>query len=450
MRIEINEPQAIWENGQQAAQLDNIYPPKGEGDQADRIFIVSSGKADNGLTSKDVIKNISGYFRRYRSASGEISDDDIRAAIDTCRSADTNALPNGISLVMLCLHPEGMTIVSAGNCRAFQIRPSAKRVVYENSGGEKVTLDNPLIYHSSDVLPGDFLYLCTKGMMAKYDSDGVCQFFSEEGSNDKKRNILRSSTADVKDNHAAMFIKVASVIGDDGSEASARRTIVIPEIKSVKPLNSQYDLDDEDDETEVGTPVDEGGVEKPQPEAIKPKTEKPKKQPETPKRATPAKPLAQKKHSPRPISQYEDERRQTNTRMVVLVAAIVVLAIAAGMLWYFNSSSPRKAPVDTTAVEPEKVDTTATPVSEPADSAIIPDSAIAEPERTMPVETHHKKADENSYNSDVEPSTTTESTESNEPTTTEPEHSTTSEPAKSATKETPSTDAPASSTDKAQ
>lgn len=44
MRIEINEPQAIWENGQQTAQLDNIYPPKGEGDQADRIFIVSSGK----------------------------------------------------------------------------------------------------------------------------------------------------------------------------------------------------------------------------------------------------------------------------------------------------------------------------------------------------------------------------------------------------------------------
>lgn len=50
-----------------------------EGDQADRIFIVSSGKADNGVTSKDVIKSISGYFRRYRSASGEISDDDIRA-----------------------------------------------------------------------------------------------------------------------------------------------------------------------------------------------------------------------------------------------------------------------------------------------------------------------------------------------------------------------------------
>lgn len=106
--------------------------------------------------------------------------------------------------------------------------------------------------------------------------------------------------------------------------------------------------------------------------------------------------------------------------------------------------------VDTTAVEPEKVDTTATPVSEPADSAIIPDSAIAEPERTMPVETHRKKADENSYNSDVETSTTTEPTEPTEPAATESEHSTTSEPAKSATKETPSTDAPAASTDKAQ
>lgn len=434
MRIEINEPQAIWEIGQQTEQRDNIYPPKGEADQADRIFIVCSGNGTNGATSKDIIKNISGYFKRYRLASGEISDDDIRAAIDTCRATD-NTLPSGISIVILCMHHEGITVVCAGNSHFYQIRPSAKRIVYEYKGSEKATLSTPSVYHTDDIVPGDYFYACSNGMLEQTDSNAVCQFFSEEGSDDKKRNMLRSSTSGNKANHAAIFIKVRSVIGEDGKELAERRSIVIPDIKSAKPISNPYDNDDDDEEEVVVKPTENADTQN---------TPKPQAKSEV-KKPQPQKQHSQTKHQPRPISRYDDERKQTNTRMVVLVAVIVVLAIAAGMLWYFNSSTGSSLPVDTTTVEPEKVDTTATQTSEPADSAIIPDSAIAEPERTEVEPTPKRRTVEPTYKEETEEEPSTEATETTEPTSTETDHHSESETPKPASKE-PQTSEPATST----
>lgn len=438
MRIEINEPQAIWEIGKQSEQQDNIYPRKGEADQADRIFIVCSGHSSDGTTSNDVIKNISGYFKRYRSGTGEISDEEIRESIDTCRSKEGNAYPNGISFVMLCLHREGITIVSAGsNVHVFQIRPSAKRVIYENNGSDKATMANPLIYHTDDIEPDDYFYVCTKGMLEGTDTVAVGNYFSEPGSDDKKRNVLRSTTANNTANHAAYFIKIRSIISDDGNEVTSRRPIVIPEIKSAHPIGKAYDEDEEDDEkTEVVKPTEE--IKKPEirkPEPPRQPVQKPRTQPK------------QEKKGPRPISQYEDERHQTNVRMVVLVVAIVILAIAAGALWYFNSSSDKSLPADTTQVEtPVARDTTTTPTTEPADSAIIPDSAIAEPDRKMPpVRQTTKKTEEPTptsssvYDNPYDDETTPSETEK----TTEPDHKTeptTSKPSSTETPKAPKTE----------
>lgn len=432
MRIEINEPQAIWEIGQQTEQQDNIYPRKGEADQADRIFIVSHGHASNGLTSQNLIKNISGYFKRYRSGSGVISDDEIMASLETCRPADGQQL-SGISFAMLCIHVDGVTVVSAGNCRVFQIRPSAKRIVFENNGSDKATVNNPAITHIDDIEPGDYFVVCSDGIMESMDSAAICQFFSEEGSDDRKRNMLRSATSSNKGNHTAYFIKIRTIVNDDGKELTGRHNIVIPDIKSVKPISqSSYDDDDEDDEEEV--------VVKPEEQEEKP-TPKPALKPQEPRRPQPQRPTNNTKHQPRPISQYEDERHSTNVRMVVLVAVIVVLAIAAGTLWYFNTSSEKSQPADTTTVEaPAAVDTTAA-TGEPADSAMIPDTAIAEPERNMPIVNTHKRTETHQSSIDDETESTESEatgTESTEPT---DEHST-EHKAESGSTTAPSTETP--------
>lgn len=398
MRIEINEPQAIFELGQQSEQKDAIYPRKGEADQADRIFIVSDGSGATSLTSQQLINNIAAYFRRYRNGNGDITDDDIMNAIATCRPADGATEPKGLSMVMVCLHNDGVTVVSAGNCRVLQVRPSAKKIVFENAGSEKYSILNPDIRHIDDVQPNDYFVVLTDGMLEQTDSNKICEFFAEEGSDDKKRNILRSTTSSNKDNHSLYFFKVRSVIYEDGKDVSGRRNIVIPDIKTVKPVtNSDYDDEDDDDEvvnaTEMVQPEKEETKKpqpkKPQPEE-RPRPQRPQPQPQRPRPA--------KSNGPRPISQYEEERHSTNVRMVVLVAVIIVLAIAAGTLWYFNSSSPKTLPADSTAVEaPVHADTTATATPEPADSAMIPDSAVAEPERDYSAAGTRKRVEKPSY-----------------------------------------------------
>lgn len=434
MRIEINEPQAIWELGQQTEQHDTLYPKKGEADQADRIFIIGSGHSANGETSQDVIKNISGYFKRYQLASGEISDDDIRAAIDTVRSKDSNAWPDGVSIAMLCLHHEGITVVTVGNCHVFQVRPAAKRLMFENKGSEKSSFANPAIAHISDIEPGDYFVACTNGVMEQMDSAAILNFFAEAGSDDRKRNRLRSSTAQNKANHSVLFFNVRTIVSEDGKEIVGRRPIVIPEIKSAKPIDNNYD-DEEDEEEEAQVVKPEKPAEKPAPKPT-PKPA-PVQRPQQPKQHT------QTKHEPSPISRYDDERHQTNVRMVVLVAVIVILAIAAGMLWYFNSSSTKPVPADTTSVEPVVKDTTAT-TAEPADSAIIPDSAIAEPEQNTPAVAPRKHAPEPTYNTSTVEEPTEDEATTTEPSTTESDHKSDAETTKPAadaskTESTPST-----------
>lgn len=395
MRIEINEPQAIFELGQQPEQKDAIFPRKGEADQADRIFIISDGHAAKGLTSQQLIKNIAAYFRRYRSGNGDIPDEEVLNAIATCRPSDGVGEPAGLSMAMLCLHNDGVTVVSAGTCRVLQIRPSEKKVVFENAGSEKFSVLNPDIKHLDDIQPNDFFVVLTDGMLDDYDSNKLCEFFSEEGSDDKKRNILRSSTSSNKDNHSLYFFKVRSVIYEDGRDINGRRNIVIPEIKSVKPVNNDYDDEDEDDEVVNGveTPAAD---EEPKKAAVEKRPQPQRPQPQRPQPQRP-RPVSNASRGPRPISQYEEERHSTNVRMVILVAVIIVLAIAAGTLWYFNSSSPKALPADSTSVEtPVHTDTTAT-TAEPADSAMIPDSAVAEPERTYQTTTARKKAEKASY-----------------------------------------------------
>lgn len=433
MRIEINEPQAIWEIGQQTEQQDTLYPKKGEADQADRIFIVASGHSANGMNSQDVIRNISGYFKRYQLASGEISDEDIRAAIDTVRAKDSNAWPDGISFAMLCLHHEGITVVTIGNCHVFQIRPAAKRLMFENKGTEKASFASPAITHLSDIEPGDYFVACTNGIMEQMDSAAILNFFAEAGSDDRKRNRLRSSTAQSKANHSALFFNIRTIVSEDGKEIVGRRPIVIPEIKSAQPINKNYDDEDEDDdEAQIVKP--EKPVEKPAP-----------KQAPTP-RPQQTKQHTQTKHEPHPISRYDEERHQTNVRMIVLVAVIIVLAIAAGMLWFFNSSSTKQVPADTTAVEPVVKDTTAT-TAEPADSAIIPDSAIAEPEQNTPAVEPRKHPQQSEYSTpSVEEPSEDETTTTEPSSTTEPDHKTETESTKPST-EAPKTESTPSTTE---
>lgn len=364
MRIDIYEPQAIWEVGQQPDQQDVLYPRKGETDEADRLFLLCDGRNANGTTSKNVVANISGYFKRYQTARGVLSDETLLQAISTALPTDSDhtQLAAQASLSMICLHGGGVTLVNTGRCKTFHIRPSEKRILFESRQRDKAELSDPTIAHVTDVQPGDYFLVCSDGLLEQMTSDDVCKFFSESGSDDKKRNLLRAATANNKDNHSALFFKVKGVVSEVGDElledSEERQTTTSNNVtKVVRPIAEEKTTAPQQSKSSTQQP-------KPSYRQLEPKNN-----------------YRQQRRVP---GTYEEEHH-SNIRMIILVVVIVVLAIAVGALWYFNSPSSGTLPADSTEIVSPAVEDTTAQKSEPADSAMIPDSALVEPEPAAPV-----------------------------------------------------------------
>ena len=77
----------------------------------------------------------------------------------------------------------------------------------------------PSIVHITDLRPGDYLYICSDGMLEQMDNDALCQLFSSQDSDEAKRQQLIKATKGNKDNHSAYFVGIASVSSGEGDES---------------------------------------------------------------------------------------------------------------------------------------------------------------------------------------------------------------------------------------
>lgn len=432
MRIEIFEPQAIWEKGHQPEQKDIIYPRKGEADSADRMFIILDGSSTHGAKGEDIVRKITGYFNRYRSGNGELTDEEIHNALAAAlpTAGDGNQSAVKASLSMLCLHRGGITIVHVGHGGVYHVRPSESRLLFESRNEDDGDIDNPAIIHVTDLQPGDFFCMLTPGLRKKMNGEAVCDFFSEEGSDDKKRNRLRSTTADYDDNHSAYFFRIRNIVAEAGDEMLEENEQSSPDnALSGRPAPVRKPKPKLFKTTAAPAKPVEPANEKPQTKKEEPKVVRPVDDEEKPKKtepATPQRPKPTYRKQPQPISRYDDERKSANLKIILLVAVIVVLAVVAGALWYFNSSSPATVPTDSVTVDTqEKVDTTST-APKASDDAVIADSDIIPetPEKVTPKPTRHEAS--TTSKSSVDESETEEPTET-EPTETEPKTEPTTE-----------------------
>ena len=79
--------------------------------------------------------------------------------------------------------------------------------------------DHPSVVHITDLRPGDYLYICSDGMLEQMDNDALCQLFSSQDSDEAKRQQLIEATKGNKDNHSAYFVGIASVSSGEGDES---------------------------------------------------------------------------------------------------------------------------------------------------------------------------------------------------------------------------------------
>ena len=286
---------SIWEYGQRKDaqgrphQEDCIYPPYGKQLTSDRLFILCDGMGghDAGeVASATVCEAMSNYINSKRDAADHFTDDTLQGAIDTAFDAldgkDTGAIKKmGTTMTFLMLHEHGATIAHMGDSRVYHIRQGKTkkdtRILFE-------TVDHSLVndmvkvgeltpeearhckqknvitramqphmdrrpradvYHTVDIKPGDYFFLCSDGMLENMEDEYIPYFFSREIASDEERvKQLTLATAENRDNHSALIIhilKVEDPIETTPDEAS----------QHLEPLAGELSEADEADSAEI-------------------------------------------------------------------------------------------------------------------------------------------------------------------------------------------------------
>lgn len=271
MKITIALPQAIHELGQRDNQEDSIYPVAGQATATDRIFVLCDGMGghEHGeVASQTVAEALSRYLAAHADPQQVVTDDTLLSALadayaELDKKDDGSARKMGTTLCLLVLHRGGATVMHIGDSRIYHIRPSEQRLLYQSKdhslvyelyeAGE-ISFDEmhtspqknvitramqpgednrvrPSVVHMADLRAGDYLYLCSDGMLETMSNDELCRLFASGESDDGKRARLIAATAGNKDNHSAYFVRITGVEREAGDEA-------LPDDEQTSPDNA--------------------------------------------------------------------------------------------------------------------------------------------------------------------------------------------------------------------
>ena len=244
---------SIYELGKRSNQEDYIYPLPESMPSSSSLYILCDGMGGHAageVASKAVCETIS----RFLSASPEnepfteeVFNAALNAAYDSLDELDNEEEKKmGTTLVFVKFHSGGCFIAHIGDSRLYHIRPSKKEILY-------VTRDHSLVnelislgemteeeartsrqknvitraiqphqetrqkadcFNLTDLESGDYLFLCSDGMLEKTEDRELVNILSLHVSDKKKIEILRNVTKDNQDNHSAILVRIESLSGE--------------------------------------------------------------------------------------------------------------------------------------------------------------------------------------------------------------------------------------------
>ena len=248
-------PQGIYETGRRDNQEDAICPALGEATPDERVFVLCDGMGghEHGeVASQAVCTTIYEYFYAHWPNDGIVDDqlvyDAIQSAYIALDAKDSNTGKKmGTTLTMVVLHKRGCTAAHIGDSRIYHLRTSEHRLLYR-SRDHSLVMDlyqageipyeemgtspqkniitkamqpgeenrvKPDIVHIGNLLAGDYLYLCSDGMMEQMDDSKLIGILCTKDSDIEKKRQLIKATAGNSDNHSAHLIRIREVIKDE-------------------------------------------------------------------------------------------------------------------------------------------------------------------------------------------------------------------------------------------
>ena len=275
----------LQELGQRTNQEDSLFPALGKSTSDDRLFVLCDGMGGHEkgeVASATVCETLS---RVILSAwhPGEVLSDELflqalSAAYDALDAKDNGEERKmGTTLTFLCLHASGATVAHIGDSRIYQLRPASKnspaRMVFRTQDHslvndlvkigeitEEEAKHHPQknvitramqpcqehrakadIAHLTDILPGDYFYMCSDGMLEEASDENILNIITKPNATDEQKlEMLRNVTEENKDNHTAHLIHIDKVEGDasmtlnEESHSSVKGTWITPEFNKSK------------------------------------------------------------------------------------------------------------------------------------------------------------------------------------------------------------------------
>ena len=296
MRIELYQPQVIYEVGQRKNQEDAVYPAVGAVTDQNRVFIVCDGMGGHEqgeVASAAVCQSLSQKAEALLDANRPFTDADMMAAMEAAEQALDRADVEkagrmGTTMTFLCVHRGGCMVAHIGDSRIYHLRPETGEVLYrsrdhslvqqlyemgEISFNEMGThpkkniitkamqpfmgTQKPTIVHIKDLRPGDYFYLCSDGMLEQMEDDELMALLQSDTSDAEKVEELKRRTIANADNHSAYLIRVKAVTPEsiDGGEPDDEREARMKNKALNDTRKDEAWTDAEEEEMPVPTPV---------------------------------------------------------------------------------------------------------------------------------------------------------------------------------------------------
>lgn len=250
----------IQELGQRANQEDSLFPKYSPSAISSACYVLCDGMGGHSageVASGTVCDKIGKYVINHLKENCCFGEADFKEALDAAYDAldvldDGAERKMGTTLTSIVFHSDGCFAAHIGDSRIYQIRPSERKVLF-------VTRDHSLVndlvalgeltpeeaktskqknvitravqpnqerrayadsVNLTDILPGDYFFLCSDGMLEQMSDTELINILSMKRSDSEKIKILRGATKDNKDNHSAILVHIKSVNQNDSPIAN--------------------------------------------------------------------------------------------------------------------------------------------------------------------------------------------------------------------------------------
>lgn len=280
MKVILNQPYSFCQYGKRDNQEDCRFPDTDVPTGNAPFFLVCDGVggSEKGEVASHTVCEAFGQALANTDWSQDFTNEDFLTALDyayksLANVADSSNSGMATTLTFAAFHGGGCTVAHIGDSRIYHIRPNegvlyrsedhslVNAMVHSGNLTPEEAVNHPdsniitryvsvvrrgqersraTIMRLTDLLPGDYVFLCSDGVLHNVDDDRLTEILSSCVPDINKIREIASLSADSVDNNTAYLIPVKDVQkeGDDNDDAQEPSQ---PESSDTQPLRNRQE-----------------------------------------------------------------------------------------------------------------------------------------------------------------------------------------------------------------